>query len=273
MHNNYLPGFYFQETACWLGFVVATLLATWSLACARALELATAAAPHPPITKPTAARSAGVQWYNSPACLNTLFLGLMAVFVVHTLVWAGLTDRAFRRMIGLMQGAVVAELVAGAEGAVGMGEAEFEVAKERAVEVVQRGLNEYERLVWYVKGAFLSCAAHDLITWFVSRTPSSLVSPPLNQLCRTPLAARAPRFNPVPHSPPPPPLLLPHPPPSHQPPSDTHLLRAPFAPPLLLARRPPPGLPLRRRDGPDALARVPGLRGPRARAGHDVRRV
>lgn len=173
MTDHWLPGFYFQETACWVGFVVATLVAAWSLACARAFELATGAAP----ANTTAGAGEGVRWYNSPACLNTVFPGLIGVFLVHTLVWAGLTNTAYERMVEVVHGPVVAELTAAAVAAAeGMGAAELAVARARALAVVQNGFDTYASLAWHVKAAFLACAGHDLITWIVSR----LLKPPVD---------------------------------------------------------------------------------------------
>ena len=247
MTDKWLTGFYVEETACWVGFVIAALIATWSLACARALELAAGGGPE------------GVRWFNAPGCLNWLFPGLIVFFLAHTLIWAGLTNTVYQRVVDYIHGPVFAELAADAvAAAAGMDAAELVAARGRALAVVQTGFDTYRNLVWHIKGAFLACAGHDLVTWIVSGLlpfPGSgsgrMITPPT--LSTSP--ALPPRLHPLP-LPPPRPSLLPLP-----------------LPARLLPSRPPPCLPRRVCHHRRPLRRLPRLRRPRARARPHLRRV
>ena len=89
----------------------------------------------------------------------------MTAYTAQNLIWGGLTNTTYERMVKAMHGLVAAELRADVEAvASGMSGTELEAARSRVVEVVQGGHNLYRSPVWDVKGGFLACAGHDLVS-------------------------------------------------------------------------------------------------------------
>jgi len=167
MNDQWLHGFYFWQVIVWLGFVMAALVATWSLACARALEIARTGYDSP------APRRRTVPFVYSPAFLNAFFPGLIAFIVALACIWGGLANTAYQRMVDDFHGPLVVELAADAAAAAAMTAGEFAAARARALAALQVAFDKYRRLVWLFQAAYISAAAHDLFAWIV-RFSSSL---------------------------------------------------------------------------------------------------
>ncbi len=211
MTAHWRDGFYFWQVTLWLGFVVAALVAVWSLACARALEIASAGL--------DGARGAGarVPFYWRAPFLNLAFPGTILVFSTLTFCWSDLIEAAYERMVDAFHGPLVVELAADAAGAAAMTEAQFVAAKASALAVLQDCFDKYKRMVWFFQASYLSCAAHDLVTWIVSAARPPLPCPPTCPVHPCPTLAlsnshslhipdRHHRRDPRPDAPPPPPL-------------------------------------------------------------------
>ncbi len=170
--GGYHHSSFFTEVLVWMGYVLAALTATWGLACARCLELATGGDSEPRTRDPP--RKA--PFCCRPALVNSLFPGLFTSVVVSTFVWAGLTDRSYTRMLAAFAEARAGLARAAAEAGTVSGD-ELAALRAGAVEVVQAGLDRAGRFVWFFSWAFVTCAAYTLLIWVVSRLRQARPAP------------------------------------------------------------------------------------------------